>query len=116
VNPGLGAAVDHLVRQPHLVIGGRVERVRVLRVHHQIDNADLFVDVEDLLPGGAAIGRLEDAPLLIGRVEVPHRCDVDGVGAGGMNDDAGDVMRVFQPHLLPRLACIGRLVDAVAGV
>src|SRR5207248_11318054 len=42
------------------------------------------------------------------------RRNVDRVRIGGTDDDAADVMRIGESHLLPRFSGVGRLVDAVA--
>ena len=44
-----------------------------------VDDAGLVVDVEDLLPGLAAVGGLEQAALLVGAVEPAEGADVDDV-------------------------------------
>ena len=53
--------------------------VGVLPVDHEIDRADAVVDVQDLLPGLAAVHRPEDAALSVRREQMPHRRDVDDV-------------------------------------
>ena len=116
VNPAAGTAVYHLPRQPRLFIRRRVQHRRVLRVHHEIDDADLGADVEHLLPRGAAVHRPKHAAFLVLRVEVAHRGDVHDVGIRRMDRDARDVVRVLEAHVLPRLARVRRLVDAVARI
>ena len=63
----------------------------------------------------AAVGRLEDAAVLVGRPLVAGGGDVDDVGVGGMDDDAGDGGCGLEPHVFPRLAGVGRLEDAQPG-
>ena len=105
--------VPRLARQ---FVRDRVEHVRVLAAHHEIDDARLVVDEERLLPRLAAVLGHEQAALGVGREEVAHRGDVDDVRVLRMDEDARDVVRVAQAHVRPRLARVGRLVDAVAGV
>ncbi len=110
------SALQEFPRPSLHVVHRRVERVGALAVEHEVDGAGPIVEVEDLLPGLSAVGRLEHAALLVGRPEAAHRRDVDDVGVGGMDDDAADVLRLAQPHVLPGLARVDRLVDAVARV
>src|SRR5205807_6734310 len=65
-------------------------------------------------PGLAAVGRLVQAALLVRAPDVAEGGDIDDVGVGGVDDDAADVLRVPQAHVLPGLAAVGRFVDAVA--
>ena len=72
------------------------------------------VDLQHLLPGRAAVGRLVDAALAAGPEERAGRRDEHDVVVDRIDDDAVDVPRLAQPHVAPRLAAVGRLVDAVA--
>ena len=69
---------------------------------------------EDLLPGLAAIGGLEDAAVVIGPEQVAQGGDVNDVGISRMNAHRADVIGILQPHVLPGFAGIRGLVDAVA--
>ena len=44
-------------------------RLRISRMHAHVEDAGVLVDVEDLVPGFAAIGRLEKAALRIRAVQ-----------------------------------------------
>src|SRR5262249_42458733 len=77
-------------------------------------DAGLLVDVEDLLPVLAAVGRLENAAVLAVAVQPAERADVDDVRVLGVNGDAADLEGLRQTHVLPSLAAVGGLVDAVA--
>ena len=95
------------------------EDLRVLRIHDEVGRADhpaVGLDLERLRPGLAAVDRLVDAALVVRRVEVAERRHVDDVGVHRVDDDAADVVGVFEAHVRPRLARVGRLVDAVAPV
>jgi hypothetical protein len=116
VDPAFRTAVDHLPRQPLLVVRGGVDHVRALGVQDEIDDADLLVDVQHLLPRRPAVRRLEDPALGVLGIEVTHRRDVDDIRIRRMDRDAGDVVGIAQPHVRPGLAGIGRLVHAVARV
>ena len=78
--------------------------------------AGLVVDEEDLVPGLAAVDGLEDAAVGVVRPLVAAGRDVDDVGVGRMDDDAGDRVRVGQAHVRPGLAAVDRFEDADAGL
>ena len=84
------------------------------RVHVDVDDAGLVVEEEDLLPGLAAVGGLEQAAFLVGAVEPAQGADVDDVGIFRMDGDAADLEGLLQAHVLPGLAAVGGLVNAVA--
>ncbi len=125
VRPGVapvGRLVDPAVRAPagerpevavHLP-GGRVEDAGVARVEGEVDRARLVAREEDLLPAAAAVPGAEDPALPVGSERVAERGDVHQVGVAGVDADLADVTAVGQPHVRPRLAAVGRLVDAVA--
>src|SRR5262249_54470064 len=94
--------------------GGDVERVRLGRVHDDVNHAGLVIDVVDLLPGLAAVGGLEQAALRVGAVEAAQRADVDGVRVLGVDHNLADLEGLLEAHVLPGLAAVGGLVDAVA--
>src|SRR5204863_5755628 len=93
---------------------GRVEHVGVLRIHHEIDGAGLVVAIEHALPRFAAVLRTEDAAFGVGAVGIAQRRDEHDVRVGRMDADAGNRLRLFEPHRRPRLAGVAGLVDAVA--
>ena len=68
------------------------------------------------VPRRAAVGRLVEPALAAGRPQRPLRGDVDDVRVARIDQDLADVLGRRQPHALPRLAGVGRLVDAVAEV
>src|SRR5262249_17673758 len=98
----------------HAVPAGDEQDVGVGRVHGDVDDAGPLVDVEDLPPALAAVGGLVEAALLAGAVEPAQRPDVDDVRVGRVDDDTADLEALFQAHVLPGLAAVGGLVDAVA--
>jgi hypothetical protein len=87
----------------------------MLRVHHQINRADVRPGKKDFIPGAAAIARAKDAALLVIRKEIANGRDVNYVGIARMDGDASDVMSVGQTHVRPGLSAVSRFVDAVAG-
>src|SRR6185295_18481741 len=90
------------------------QRPRILRVHRQTRAAGVLVDEEHALPVLAAVGRAEDAALLLRCGDASDRAGKDDVGIGRMNEDAADAAGLVEAGLRPRLAGVERLVDAVA--
>src|SRR5262249_11900666 len=95
-------------------VTGRIEDVRLLRVDCDVDEAGVLVEELDLLPGLAAVRGLVDTALLVRPPETSQGGNVDGVWVLRVNDDAADVVRFLQAHVLPGFAAVGGLVDAVA--
>ena len=96
-----------------LICGG-VDDVRALGVERHVDDAGVLVDLQDGLPGRAAVGAAVEAALLVRAPEVAHRGDVHEVGVVRVQRDAPDMLAVAQPHVRPGLAAVGALVDTVA--
>src|SRR5207245_991273 len=68
----------------------------------------------DLVPRLAAVGRLVEAAVRTIAVEPTQGADVDDVRVSGVDCDPADLEGLLEPHVGPRLAAVGRLVDAVA--
>ena len=105
------AATDNVPALAESAIHRRVDDIGIVGIDFDIAPARLVVHKERALPGLAAVGGLEDATLVVrpeGRPQCgqPHR--VRGVG---MHLDAADLARVLEPHELPGLPGIRRLVD-----
>ena len=113
-DPAPGPAPDEPPRATLALVGGCVEGGGVGGVDGEIHDARVFVDVEDPLPGGAAVGGAIDAAFLIRAEEVPERGDPHRAGVGGMHDDPADVPRLFQPGQPPGLAAVLGVVDALS--
>src|SRR5207247_6086736 len=92
---------------------GGVQDVGIARIDLQIGRAVPVVDVEGFVPALAAIRGHEHAALLVWPESMPERAHINDVGVLGMNNDGGDMFALFQPHMLPVLAAIGRLVNTV---
>jgi hypothetical protein len=88
------------------------EEARVARAHGQIHRTGTIADKEHLLPALAAVGRAEDAPLLVGSEDVTQRRHVDQVGVLRVDPDAGDLTRIVETHMGPVLAGVGGTVEA----
>ena len=107
-------ASDEPIRPPLALVRRRVENGRIGRVHGEIHESRVLVDVEDLLPAVAPVGGSVDAPLLVGAEEVAQRRHPHPVGIGWVNDDPADVLRVFEPGQPPGLAAVAGVVDPLS--
>ncbi len=110
-----GPAGDELPRVAHDLPEAGVEDAGVGRVHGEVRGAGALVHFQDLLPGGAAVGGAIDAALGVGAPHVAQGGDVDEVGVGGVDADAGDLLGGGEAPVRPGAAGVGRAVDAVAG-
>ncbi len=115
-NSAAGTSLHDFPGEPDGVVHGGVEHVGVAEVDGQVYRAAGLIDEQLFPPGAAAIGSLEDAAFLVGSAQVSQGRDPDDVRVGGMDDDAGDVLRIAQAHIGPGVAAVGRLVDSVAPV
>src|SRR5581483_592465 len=88
--------------------------VRMMRVESKIDRPRITVTVQDSLPSLAAISCSKDSALLIGAKRMAERGDQHDLRVAGIHDDGADLPGVVQTHMLPGLARINRLVDAIA--
>ena len=82
VRPVDAAAGPAAVESPRLalaLIRRRVQRLRILRVDHEVGRAGVVVDVQHLLPRAPAVGGLEDAALGVRSPQMADRRDVHDV-------------------------------------
>src|SRR4029453_10488398 len=93
-------------RTPKLPHTG-INDVRFLRIDRDIGAASILVDVQDLLPGLAAVSSLEHTALLIAVPEMTRSSHVNDIGVFGIDYDASDPLRVFKSHEAPRIAGVG---------
>ncbi len=90
------------------------ERLRIGRIHHDIDGAGVLVHEQDALPCSSAVECPKYAALGLRAIAVPQRRDIYEIGVGRVDRDAGNASRVLEAHVCPRLPAIHRLEDAVA--
>ena len=84
-------------------------------IEQHVDAAGVLVLVEHLLERLAAVGRAEDAALVVRPVGMAEHGDEQPVGVPRVDHDLRDLLAVAQAEMRPGLAGVGRLVDAVAG-
>ncbi len=96
------------------LVGGRVQDVGVRRVHLGGGDTRVLRNGERHRPGLAAVGRLVEASVPSRRPERSLGRDEHDRRVSRVDQDAGDVLGVLQPHVRPRLAAVQALVDAVA--
>src|SRR2546429_8239188 len=71
------------------------KHVGILRIENNVDAAGAIVEVENFLPGLAAITSAEDAPFRVRAVGMAESGDQGDVGIRGMDDDLADVAGGF---------------------
>ena len=108
------AAARDLPKIPVRFPNRRVKDARVLHVDAQIHRARLVAAVKNLFPGFAAVSRFVDAALTVRAESVAERRYVHSVGVARVNPNLADKTRVFQAHVSPGSAAVGRLVNPVA--
>src|SRR5271165_2450078 len=86
-----GAEVEWL--PPHVPHCG-IKDVGIGGIHHHLGAAGVFVAIQDLIPGLAAVGGLEDATFLVGIPQVSKGAGVNRVAVLGVNDDAAEVLGI----------------------
>ena len=114
VEAALRAAADELPDLTAPLQRGGNDDLRLLRIHRHVGHAGVGVDRQDRLPRLPAVRRLVEAAVTAGRPERADCGHVDDVRVARVDDDVLGVLGVFEPHALPRLAGVGRLVHAVA--
>ena len=96
---------------------GRENPVVVRRVDRQVDSAGGRVRRrQDELPVLAPVRDAVDAALTGDAGDRAGRRDEHALRVNRVDDDASDRRALHEPPVLPRLAAVGRLVDAVAKV
>ena len=112
--PGAGAAAVIAPPGAHTLQRRRKQNLRIYGVDGDVVEAGIGVDVFGLLPGLAAIRRLEKTALRIRAEEMAHGRHVNDARIGRVHDDAADGLRVVQPEMIPGFAAVGGAPDAVA--
>ena len=113
INAASGSAPVEAPRRAPALVHCREKRIRVARIHDQVDGAGVLIERQDMLPGLPAVRRLEHAPLGVRTPKPAYRGDIHDVRVSRMDADASDVQGPAQAHVLPRAAPVRRLVDAV---
>src|SRR5262249_5262321 len=114
IEAALGTAAVVSEHRAAARVRGRVENVRALAVDRDIADPRVLVDEERLGPRGPAVRGHKDPAIGIRPPESAQRGHIYDVRVHRMDDDSPDVHRVLQTDMLPGLARVHRLVDAVA--
>ena len=93
---------------------GGVQDVRIARVHQDLVDAGVLVDVEDARPRRAAVRGLVEPPVSAGAPQRALCGDEHDVPVLRMHEDPPDVLGSFEPHALPCSSAVHGLVHAVA--
>ncbi len=114
INRAAGTSAVHAEDGAAALVGGGKDRVWILIIHRDVVHAGVGIDIEDLVPGLAAVGGFEDAALFVGSPETACGSDIHDVRIGGMDEDPADVVGFLESHVNPGLAAVLRLVHTVA--
>src|SRR5689334_16300380 len=79
----------------------REDDVRISGLKCDVDRSGIGILVECLGPGFSAIGRAEDAALLIWTIRVPESRDEHYVRIGRMDEDLTNLLRIREADFLP---------------
>ena len=109
---GARAARTEEVGSAQALIARRPEHVRVARVEVDVHEASGVVDELLELPGRAAVRRLVEAAILVGRPRRAEGRDPRDVRVGGVHLDATDVLRGLEAHERPCETAVDRLENA----
>ena len=93
--------------------GARVQGVGTSRVEDHVADAGVIRNAEDMLPVGAAVRRLVEAPVAACSPERALCGDVHGLAVAGVEDDLADVFRLVEPHVFERSSGVAAPPDAV---
>src|SRR4029453_1338387 len=93
VDGGTGAGAAETPRVAAHLERGRVERVRVARIEHEVDGAGVLIAVQHLLPALAAVLGAEHAAIGIRTPAVAERRHPRDVGIGRVHLQAADLTR-----------------------
>ena len=91
-----------------------VQDACVGRIEREIDRAGGIVDEQHLRPALAPVARAEHAACGVRSERVPHGGDVDDVRVGRVDADHGNVARIVESEVAPRLAAVGRSPHPIA--
>ena len=86
-----------------------VESVGIGGIHDEIHNADTIVYVKDFFPAVSTVDGFEEASFFVERVEVTDRRNVHDIGVARVDQYLPDVVRVREPHVLPRFTGVNGL-------
>ena len=93
-------------RCPATLIRSSVEGFGIRLIDNEISKARVFVNELDVVPGLAAVRCLVDPALLVRAKQVTKNGHINGVRVFGIDDNAGDRLRVLEPHLCKGLTTV----------
>jgi hypothetical protein len=96
------------------LIGNNQQRLRIGRMHSEINDPRFVIDKKNSLPRLAAVTGLVQPAILVRTIQSAQDADIDNVRILGMNKDAANLKRLPQSHVGPTLAAIGRFVHAIS--
>src|SRR5688500_3693792 len=91
-----------------------VEHARIVGIDGEVDGSGLCIAEVNLAPVLSAIGRTEDAALIVRSIRMPERGDVYDVRIARVYAHAADRLRVGETDVTPGTPGIARAIHAVA--
>ena len=110
----LRTAVDQREEMTSALVRSRDDDVGVARIQHDVADTGVVGDLEHLLPCLAAVARLVEPAISAWCPKRALSRYVYDVAVLRAHDDASNVLRVLEPHVLPRPSAVVRLVDAIS--
>ena len=114
VEARLGPAVDQRPDVSPALVGGGIEDVGIPRIEQDVGHARVLADREHGLPGLAAVGGLVQPPVAARFPERSLSGHVNHIRVPRVDEDLGDVLRAFQPHLGEAGAAVDGFVKSIA--
>ncbi len=116
VDSALRAAFFKMPGKPFFIICSGIEDIWIGVIDDEVNHTHFIIDIKNLLPGIAAVSCFENAALPVPGKEMTHGCHIDDVRIFGVDDDAGNMLRIAQAHVLPGLAAVQGFINAVPAV
>src|SRR5262245_38206549 len=102
MDAALRSAVDQCEHMPAALVRRRDQMVGLPRVLHDIRDARVFADRENLAPRLAAVGGFEEPAIAARTPERTLGGDVDDIRITGVDQNLADVFGLLEANICPR--------------
>src|SRR5581483_797844 len=97
------AAVNQRKHVSAALIRRSVNRFRVVRIDNDVGDAGVLANLQNLVPGLAAISRFVESAIAARTPQRSLRRDVNDVRIFRIDRDAADVLRILETNIAPGL-------------